>query len=117
MRVDLPRPDSPGVQNVRGRSFPRGQRLTDDHCGEVEALLDALPVDLVGQVRETDVARELFPDDVGEAMGRAVWLGTGRGVAVLVVGHLGGCRRVSCQVRHGRAGRQACLGCSWGVDR
>lgn len=62
---------------------------TDDHCGEVEALLDALPVDLVGQVREADVAHELFPDDVGESVGRAVRVRRGRGrVTVRVVGHL-----------------------------
>ena len=37
--------------------------LTDDHGGELEALADTLPVNLVGQVGEANEAHELFADD------------------------------------------------------
>lgn len=36
---------------------------TDNHGSELEALPYALPVDLVGQVCESDIAIELFADD------------------------------------------------------
>lgn len=37
--------------------------LTDDHGSELEALPNALPVHLVGQVGKSDVAIELFAND------------------------------------------------------
>ena len=41
---------------------------TNDHGGELEALADTLPVDLVGQVGEANEAHELFADDGRERM-------------------------------------------------
>lgn len=50
------------------------KKLTNDHGGELEALADALTVNLVGKVGETNVAHELFTDygngwDLGLAKG------------------------------------------------
>lgn len=53
---------------------------TNNHAGELEALSDALPVDLVGKVGEADVTHELFPDDAGQMVRAAV--GGGACVAV-----------------------------------
>ena len=39
---------------------------TDDHYGKLEALSNALAVDLVGEVGETDVAHQLLADDGGD---------------------------------------------------
>ena len=74
---------------------------TNDHGGELEALADTLPVDLVGQVGEANEAHELFADDgrdtvlgrrLLEGGGGAIWPVRGeRRVAVgrAVVGHGG----------------------------
>ena len=87
-------------------------RLTDNHCGELEALPDALPVHLVWKVGETDVAHELFADDgrdtvlgrrLLEGGGGAIWPVRGeRRVAVgrAVVGHGSG------RESKGRGGRK-----------
>ena len=91
MRVDLPRPDSPDAVNEYMKKLKgRHMALTDDHGVEVEALAHALPVDLVGEVRETDVAHELLTDDGGGgAVGSLLGEGGGRAVhvAVAVRGH------------------------------
>lgn len=58
-----------------------GLLRTNDHGRELEALANALPVDLVGQVGKANEAHELFPDDGGETMLRA-WLLQGGGGAV-----------------------------------
>lgn len=64
MRVDLPSPDSPGGAILRvQRRVTRSAVLTDDHACELETFPDALPVYLVGQVGETDIAHERFADD------------------------------------------------------
>lgn len=52
--------------------FQWNQRLTDNHASELEAFPDALPVDLVGEVCESNITHELFPDDVAECRGAAV---------------------------------------------
>jgi hypothetical protein len=43
---------------------------TDDHYGELEALSDALAVDLVGKIGKTNVAHQFLADD-GSNTGRA----------------------------------------------
>ena len=43
-------------------------RRTDDHYGELETLPDALAVDLVRKVGETDVSHEFLTDDGGDGM-------------------------------------------------
>lgn len=65
-RVDLPRPDSPDTRrkSAGATGASASKRRTDDHGGELEALPDALSVDLVGEVCETDIAHELFADNV-----------------------------------------------------
>lgn len=69
MSVDFPRPDSPGDTSlIRTRGTCNELLRTNDHGGELEALADALPVDLVGEVGEANEAHELFPDDGGEAL-------------------------------------------------
>lgn len=40
--------------------------LTDDHDGEVEALLDRLAVDLIGEVSETDIALQLLAESAAQ---------------------------------------------------
>ena len=81
-KVDLPKPDSP-VQRSRWLGFltfippgkPRPGRGTAEtrtnyHHGELEALLDRLPVDLVGEVCEADIAHEFLANDGWEAGSR-----------------------------------------------
>lgn len=70
MRVDFPRPDSPEkgqprILQFRSRNSKNAIKATrtNDHGRELETLPDALPVDLVWEVRETDVAHQLFADD------------------------------------------------------
>ena len=77
--------DEHGLSEARfaeGRSakggLGRGEKRTDNHGSELEALADALPVDLVWKVCETDVAHELLANDGGQA-GR-VLLDGGAGV-------------------------------------
>ena len=76
MRVDFPKPDSPvkplqannatvSCRNLK--KTPRERGPTDDHSGELESLPYALPVDLVGQIGETDVAHQFFADDRRQA--------------------------------------------------
>ena len=48
----------------------RERGLTDNHCRELEAFPDTLPVDLIRKVGETDVAHEFFADDRRQA-----WVG------------------------------------------
>lgn len=43
-------------------SYRVEKKLTNNHGGELEALANALTVDLVGQVGETHVAHEFFTD-------------------------------------------------------
>ena len=65
-----------------------GQKRTDYHAGELEALADGFPVDLVGEVGEPDVAHELLADDAREtgvvAVGGSSAIGTSGLMAVLV---------------------------------
>ncbi len=69
MSVDFPRPDSPGdAGSMTTRGTCDELLRTNDHSSELEALADALPVDLVGEVCEADEAHELFPDDGREAV-------------------------------------------------
>ena len=63
MSVDLPKPDSPKADVSRRPYAPPCVTRTDNHGSELEALPYALPVDLVGQVCESDIAVELFADD------------------------------------------------------
>ena len=93
MSVDLPKPDSPGgkMSAVRegGRTGNMTTMRTNNHSGELEALPDALPVHLVWQVCEANVAVELFADDGW--CGRVCCLGQGRGGGVhLARGAVGG---------------------------
>lgn len=78
------------------------QVRTNNHASELESLSDALPVDLVGKVGETDVTHEFFPDDAGQVMRAAVGGdGSGRLTAV------GGRSTVAvCTVRSVRLGRR-----------
>ena len=73
---------------------------TNDHGGELEALADTLPVDLVGQVGEANEAHELFADDGRDTvLGRRLLEGGGGAVCPLR-----GERRVAvgrAVVRHG----------------
>ena len=63
---------------------------TDNHGSELEALPYALPVDLVGQVCESDIAIELFADD-GSSRSGFGGLGKGRcGTVHLARGAVGG---------------------------
>ena len=39
---------------------------TDDHYGELEALPDALTMDLVGKIGKPDVSHEFLADDWGD---------------------------------------------------
>lgn len=104
MRVDLPRPDSPDTVNEYVKKLKgRHMALTDDHGVEVEALAHALPVDLVGEIRETDVAHELLTDDGGGgAVGSLLGEGGGRAVhvAVAVRGHRVAVGGGNVRVRH-----------------
>jgi hypothetical protein len=77
----------------------RWRQLTDDHSGELEALPYALPMNLVGQVGETDEAHEFLANHwrrggvVGRDEGRIGWasisiLRESVAVAAGIVGHL-----------------------------
>jgi hypothetical protein len=76
------------------------EKRTDDHGSELEALADALPVDLVWQVCEPDVAHELLANDGGQA-GRVLLDG---GAGAIREGVGGGRERVDARgdvrVRH-----------------
>lgn len=52
------------VRNARGGNLRFRARHTDNHHVEVEPFSYRLPVPLVRQVGETDVASELSPNDV-----------------------------------------------------
>lgn len=68
---------------------PRTKPLTDNHSRELEALLDALAVDLVRQVGESNVAHQLFPDNRAQSLCRGVALPTGsRDIFARIRGHL-----------------------------
>ena len=54
--------------------------LTDDHGSKLEALPYALPVHLVWEVGETDIAVELFADDGRRTRFRGLRKGRARGV-------------------------------------
>ena len=87
MSVDLPRPDSPNKREHSSVDLCGTSSLTtgptDDHGSKVEALLDTLPVDLVGQVGEADVAHEFFADEGRHAVrGRAGGLPVGMRVDI-----------------------------------
>ncbi len=66
MSVDFPRPDSPvcesNVRTLAEKTAPkrREKKRTDDHRRELEALPHTLPVHLVGQIGETNVAHQFF---------------------------------------------------------
>lgn len=62
MSVDLPSPDSPETKvcQVSMHAWDVTTLLTDDHGSKLESLPDTLPVDLVRQVRKTNIAVELF---------------------------------------------------------
>lgn len=62
LRIWKPRPPQHKIE----------RRRTDDHARKLETLPDALPVDLVGEICETDVAHELFPDDTAKCGGAAI---------------------------------------------
>lgn len=80
--------------------------LTYDHEGELEALLHRLPVDLVGEVREADVAVELL--GLGGRGGSRMVQQTGLLVAVLLGGDRGARRLAPIAVLRGvvRDGRR-----------
>lgn len=68
-KVDLPKPDSPGGEGLRERRGEGKRRMmerTDDHYGELEALPDALTMDLVGKIGKPDVSHEFLADDWGD---------------------------------------------------
>ena len=59
MSVDFPRPDSPGDASlIRTRGTCNELLRTNDHGGKLEALADALPVDLVGEVGDANTVGE-----------------------------------------------------------
>ena len=83
MSVDFPRPDSPwGRVSTSRVEGVEGQ--TDNHGGELETLANALPVNLVWKICETDVAHELLANDWGYAGG--VLLDSGAGAIWDTVG-------------------------------
>ena len=88
------------LKRVSKGGLERGEKRTDDHGSELETLAHALPVDLVWQVCEADVAHELLANDGGQA-GR-VLLDGGAGAIGETVG--GGRERVDARrdvrVRH-----------------
>lgn len=69
MSVDLPNPDSPeNMKRKRGKLDVKPLQLdkgpTNDHGGELEALPDALPMNLVRKVGESDVTHQFFADNI-----------------------------------------------------
>src|ERR1700733_8404258 len=46
---------------------------TDDHCGELEALPHAFPMNLVWEIGKADVAHQFFPNDGRNARGVTGW--------------------------------------------
>src|SRR5688572_3942696 len=61
----------------------KDKKRTNYHAGELETLANALPMDLVGQVGETDVTHEFFSDDIGsECRGGTICETAGRQFAV-----------------------------------
>jgi len=41
--------------------------LTNNHCGELEALSNTFPMDLVWEVGKAHIAHQLFANDTGNA--------------------------------------------------
>lgn len=88
MSVDFPRPDSPWgkVRGKRGKEQVKEQ--TDDHGGELETLANALPVDLVWKICETDVSHEFLANDWGYTGSVLLESGTGTIRVTVRVSHL-----------------------------
>jgi hypothetical protein len=63
IKVDLPRPDSPGVHVQVEREHEQWRKRTDDHTCELETFPNALPVYLIREVGKPNVAHQLFADD------------------------------------------------------
>ena len=73
--VDFPRPDSPEneIEDTRRKLGETLPPRTDNHGSELETLPHTLPVDLVGEVGEPDVAHQLFANDTGKASSMGCW--------------------------------------------
>ena len=66
-KVDLPKPDSPREDSVRGVVMEANGRMgrTNDHYSELKALSHTFTVYLVGEVGKTNVAHKFLADDGG----------------------------------------------------
>ena len=98
IKVDFPRPDSPRDKLVKQVRLGEKRQRTDDHGSELEALPDALPMDLVGQVGKAYIAHELLANSGGLAKGRGR-RGGGDGGAIWYAGWIAG-RARGVRVRH-----------------